>query len=331
MTSCSATALFRTWKTGHVAPRSRHRDVSGTIGTRRNQEKNRIPKITATLTRLCQRYTQLKNADPTSDELKELEHQIENLDTCIRVLQKGMATVIAAVVYLYYRQGLNSVAVGELLHLKPPHVRQLVWRIKNFDFKNTFSQETRDFHFARLTELTAQHDGILPPMSWLRENGFKNSYNVVMKAGLLSQFKRADNRASRGLALQVHLAKLTDLSQQHDGILPGFTWLKANGFVNSYHAVRRAGLLGQFKRAFGKPGVIAKGECRRAPKMKVKKKNIDKHFDRLSKLARMRGGVLPSYRWLNENGYFHSYDVVRAAGLLDNFKRADLRRGPKAA
>jgi len=55
-------------------------------------------------------------------------------------------------------------------------------------------------------------------------------------------------------------------------------------------------------------------------------KTAQKHFDRLQKLAarKKNKGILPSYSWLNANGFFHSYDVVRKAGLLSKFKRADL-------
>jgi hypothetical protein len=53
-------------------------------------------------------------------------------------------------------------------------------------------------------------------------------------------------------------------------------------------------------------------------------KTVEKHFARLQMLARRKKnkGALPSYSWLNKNGFFYSYDVVRKAGLLKGFKRA---------
>jgi hypothetical protein len=53
-------------------------------------------------------------------------------------------------------------------------------------------------------------------------------------------------------------------------------------------------------------------------------KTVEKHFARLQRLAQRKKnkGVLPSYSWLDKNGYFRSYDVVRMAGLLKSFKRA---------
>ncbi len=55
------------------------------------------------------------------------------------------------------------------------------------------------------------------------------------------------------------------------------------------------------------------------------KARIKKHVARLRKLAARNHGKLPTYAWLNRHGYFGSYDIVRAAGLLKNFRRAYAR------
>ncbi len=56
-------------------------------------------------------------------------------------------------------------------------------------------------------------------------------------------------------------------------------------------------------------------------------KTVQKHFDRLQKLANRKKnkGVLPSYSWLEKHGFFYSYDVVRITGRLSEFKRAAVR------
>jgi hypothetical protein len=61
--------------------------------------------------------------------LRQLEIEIEGIDTYLRYTENGGADVVAAVVYLYYRTGLDSVGVGAELGLKPPHVRQTLWRL----------------------------------------------------------------------------------------------------------------------------------------------------------------------------------------------------------
>lgn len=61
--------------------------------------------------------------------LRQLEIEIEGIDTYLRITENGGADVICAVVYLYYRVGLDSVGVGIELGLKPPHVRQTLWKL----------------------------------------------------------------------------------------------------------------------------------------------------------------------------------------------------------
>lgn len=65
----------------------------------------------------------------TRKKLRDLEIQIQNIDTDLVLTEKGHAEVIAAVVYLYYRLGWDSVTVAEQLGLKSPHVRQVLARL----------------------------------------------------------------------------------------------------------------------------------------------------------------------------------------------------------
>ena len=59
---------------------------------------------------------------------------------------------------------------------------------------------------------------------------------------------------------------------------------------------------------------------KRQPTLKM----IEDAFARLQMVARRKKnkGVLPSYTWLNANGYFYEYELVRRAGWLKGFKRA---------
>ncbi len=58
---------------------------------------------------------------------------------------------------------------------------------------------------------------------------------------------------------------------------------------------------------------------------------IQKHLTRLKKLVQRKknNGVLPSQRSLEKLGFWHSYDVVRTAGLLGQFKRRKLSKKRK--
>jgi hypothetical protein len=61
--------------------------------------------------------------------MRQLEIEIEGIDTYLRISTNGGADIVAAVVYLYYRTGLDSVGVGAELGLKSPHVRQTIYRL----------------------------------------------------------------------------------------------------------------------------------------------------------------------------------------------------------
>ena len=61
--------------------------------------------------------------------IKQLESEIEGIDTYLRISNNGGADIVAATVYLYYRTGLDSVGVGSELGLKAPHVRQTLFRL----------------------------------------------------------------------------------------------------------------------------------------------------------------------------------------------------------
>jgi len=77
--------------------------------------------------------------DDEQNRIKQLEREISGIDTYLRISENGGADIVAAIVYLYYRTGLDSVGVGGELGLKPPHVRQTLFRMhqtaKNLDKK----------------------------------------------------------------------------------------------------------------------------------------------------------------------------------------------------
>lgn len=74
-------------------------------------------------------FEEQKRMETESTKLKSLAIEIEGLDTYLRITKTGGADFIAAIVYLYYRTGMDSVGVGAELGLKPPHVRQTLWKL----------------------------------------------------------------------------------------------------------------------------------------------------------------------------------------------------------
>jgi hypothetical protein len=115
----------------------RYRDGAFGVGTA--AEKLALAKTLAARRRkmlverldgLCSRYVAEKNKRPQDKaELRSLEINIENLDTSLRFLDNE-AEIAAGVVYHYYHRHVDSVAVGQALGLKAPHVRIMLWRMR---------------------------------------------------------------------------------------------------------------------------------------------------------------------------------------------------------
>ncbi len=111
----------------------RHR-VTGTpaekLALAKTLQGHRKKKLSDTLDGLCRLYVAEKNKTPRNyARLRELEIEIEGLDTSIRILGNE-AEIAAGVVYHYYHRAADSIAVGQELHLKSPHVRIILWRLR---------------------------------------------------------------------------------------------------------------------------------------------------------------------------------------------------------
>jgi hypothetical protein len=70
-----------------------------------------------------------KELNDGGKKLRNLEIQIQNLDTDLVLTEKGHAEVIVSMIYLYYRLGWDSVTVAEQLGLKSPHVRRILRKL----------------------------------------------------------------------------------------------------------------------------------------------------------------------------------------------------------
>lgn len=130
--------LLREVLVAFLEARAGIRKPEGTLLERRERARLAViaqrPRLTAKLDEMNHKYVQLQQAGVKRAYLKRMEIQIENLDSLLRCNMAGdsggLAT-LAAVVYLYYRVGLNSVEVAQRTGLKPPHVRQLLYRMNN--------------------------------------------------------------------------------------------------------------------------------------------------------------------------------------------------------
>src|SRR5579863_5249017 len=94
-------------------------------------EKLRAKK--AVLTRLCLEFVALKkNPNATREKLDRLSQKIEGADSELCTLQKSDrgAAQIVAMVHFYYLVGMDSVGVATQLGIKPPVVRNTLWKLK---------------------------------------------------------------------------------------------------------------------------------------------------------------------------------------------------------
>jgi hypothetical protein len=96
--------------------------------TRAQQRLEKMrPELTARIDKMCKLFMAAKN-DGLDDAARAYGIQVENLDTSLRILP-DIPKILAGVVYYYWRVGFNSVETGQQLGIKPPHVRQILWRL----------------------------------------------------------------------------------------------------------------------------------------------------------------------------------------------------------
>jgi len=88
--------------------------------------ETRIP----VLEKLCREYTELRKTNSDPERAKILLMEIEGIDTYIRICRSGPG-VVARMVFLYYRTALDSVGVAQEVGVRPPLVRQTMYRLTN--------------------------------------------------------------------------------------------------------------------------------------------------------------------------------------------------------
>lgn len=139
----------------------------------RASQKNveRCKRKQAILQRLCAEFVELKRLGGDPVRAKKLSEQIQNLDTCLRI-DRGIAGTAIRVVHLYYSVGLDSVGVATELGLKPPHVRQMLWKLNWVWDKLNGVAKSRDPHYERL-----------------RRRRFRSKINIRLAAKMVAEGK----------------------------------------------------------------------------------------------------------------------------------------------
>lgn len=110
-----------------IENRAQLRPGAGTVRERLTQAieglRNKAAKIKTDLDWMQLDYV----TEPDSKRKRRLQIEIENYDTQLRILERP--AVLAMIPYLYYRVPMGSVGVAEQVGLRPPHVRQILFRM----------------------------------------------------------------------------------------------------------------------------------------------------------------------------------------------------------
>lgn len=116
-------------KNGHSAHRKTDKTVSARFTEACEKSKLIVPDLKNKLIELCNEYRRQALAGATKDKLKEILVQVRNLESSIKLHERGVAAIATAIVYFYYRVGYNSVQIAEHFNLTSWGVRQILTRL----------------------------------------------------------------------------------------------------------------------------------------------------------------------------------------------------------
>jgi hypothetical protein len=95
------------------------------------EARNRLPAKRAQLEGMLRRYNEAGAAGASAERLRKIAIEVQNVDSEIMMIERGLTALMLAVVYYYYRLGWNSVSVAEELGVKPPMVRIWLYRLNS--------------------------------------------------------------------------------------------------------------------------------------------------------------------------------------------------------
>lgn len=93
-----------------------------------NKRLSGKPRLEEMVTKASKAYVAAKKAGESPARLKRLSVEIENVDTQLRFIESEHKLALGCI-YRYYRCSEDSVNVAIALGIKPPHVRQMLWRL----------------------------------------------------------------------------------------------------------------------------------------------------------------------------------------------------------
>lgn len=116
-------ARFMEWRAGIIRPRIDTPEKRLRYAYRRYMRVF-VPSLRNRLERLCHEFVTCQ--DPK--RRRTLEIEIESIDTQLRVAKQGPALIVG-IIHHYFGAGLDSVGTAAEFGIRPPSVRQIIWRL----------------------------------------------------------------------------------------------------------------------------------------------------------------------------------------------------------
>jgi len=290
--------------------------------------------------RLCNRLVALKRSTPLTQDIQQqirlLEQQIENCDTRLRFEAKdGGAALVIGVVFYYFRCGLDSVGTSKHLSIKPPHARQIVWRLRQ-----TWAKLQR----------WAQDPSTRPAPKAPKPKPEPRPKRALQPK-CPRQPKRPTVDIERGALLLAQGHSLTDAARQLGVTLDRlrFALTKAGLYKPRFQQcnidTRRVAKLrarGKVWREIGaelgcKPMQAyyalhrSREQAFKLRRQETTERTKERHVSLLEKLANENGGKIPASEWLRSNGYGTSHKLLcKHPEWFAHLARAIGKRGPGA-
>ena len=162
--------------------------------------------------------------------------------------------------------------------------------------KKSFSHIDRDFindpcksldEWIEIAEkLAKDNGGKLPPVKWLRKNGYGRLVNhlCINKKSFSHIDRDFINDPCKSLDEWIEIAE--KLAKDNGGKLPSLSWLKTNGYRKLYQCI-----------------ISNRDTFSHIKRNDNNLKSLDEWIEIAEKLAKDNGGKLPPAKWLRENGH----------------------------
>jgi hypothetical protein len=141
-------------------------------------------------------------------------------------------------------------------------------------------------------KLAKENGGVIPNGGWLRHNNYAGLYQAMIKNP--SAFIHFKQESKKGKTTEQWVPVAEKLAKENGGVIPNRGWLKHNGYIGLYEAMKK------------KPQTFShlKQESKKG-------KTAEQWVSVAEKLAKKKGGLLPNVGWLVKNGFYGLHQAMK--------------------